>query len=196
MATPTSTPSTTTRTSTPGTGRPACISITRISRPTSCSGDSGATFERAQLRTAVNYTYGGVDAHVTPSGIWAYDLPAGLDLASLPYANLNNVVARAVSNATNVQAGSPAYTAAQAAQWGNNFTLTWRPVMSDDNEKQGKLDFTWDVAEKIPFLSHIQTGYQRRDHTGNGWAGGGYTVKPGTGNVGAAGYVAPVVVPT
>lgn len=159
-------------------------------------GDSGATFERAQLRTAVNYTYGGVDAHVTPSGIWAYDLPAGLDLASLPYANLNNVVARAVSNATNVQAGSPAYTAAQAAQWGNNFTLTWRPVMSDDNEKQGKLDFTWDVDEKIPFLSHIQTGYQRRDHTGNGWAGGGYTVKPGAGNVGAAGYVAPVVVPT
>jgi len=68
--------------------------------------------------------------------------------------------------------------------------------MSDDNEKQGKLDFTWDVDEKIPFLSHIQTGYQRRDHTGNGWAGGGYTVKPGTGNVGAAGYVAPVVVPT
>ena len=159
-------------------------------------GNSGATFERAQLRTAVNYTYGGVDAHITPSGIWSYDLPAGLDLATLPYANLNPVIARSASNATTVQASSPAYTAAQAAQWGTNFTLTWRPVMSDDAEKQGKMDFTWDVAEKLPFLSHIQTGYQRRDHTGNGWAGGGYTVRPGTGNVGAAGYVAPVVVPT
>jgi TonB-dependent receptor len=159
-------------------------------------GDSGSTFERAQLRTAVNFTYGGVDAHITPSGIWSYDLPAGLDLANLPFANLNSVTARAVSNATTVQAGSPAYTAAQAAQWGNNFTLTWRPVMSDDAEKQGKMDFTWDTTEKLPFLSAIQTGFQRRDHTGNGWAGGGYTVRPGTGNVGAAGYVAPVVVPT
>ncbi len=159
-------------------------------------GDSGSTWERAQLRTAVNFTYGGVDAHITPSGIWAYDLPDGLDLASLPYANLNPVIARGASNASNVQAPSPAYTAAQAAQWGNNFTLTWRPQMSDDAEKQGKMDFTWDVAEKLPFLSHIQTGFQRRDHTGNGWAGGGYTVRPGTGNVGAANYVAPIVVPT
>jgi TonB-dependent receptor len=159
-------------------------------------GDSGATWQRTQLRTAVNYTYGAVDAHITPSGLWTYDLPAGLDLANLPYANLNPVVARAVSNATTVQAGSPAYTAAQAAQWGNNFTLTWRPAMTDDAERQGKMDFTIHVAEKLPFLNNIQTGFQRRDRTGNGWAGGGYTVRPGTGNVGAAGYVAPVVVPT
>ena len=159
-------------------------------------GDSGSTWERAQLRTAVNFTYGGVDAHITPSGLWSYDLPDGLDLAGLPYASLTPVVLRAVSNATAVQAGSPAYSAAQAAQWGNNFTLTWRPQMSDDSEKQGKVDFTFDVEERLPFLSNIKTGFQRRDHTGNGWAGGGYTVRPGTGNVGAAGYVAPVVVPT
>jgi TonB-dependent receptor len=159
-------------------------------------GDSRATWERAQLRTAVNFTYGGVDAHITPSGLWSYDLPAGLDLATLPFANLNPVIARNASAASTVQSPSPAYTAAQAAQWGNNFTLTWRPQMTDDAERQGKLDFTWDVAERLPFLSSIQTGFQRRDHTGNGWGGGGYTVRPGTGNVGAPGYVAPVVVPT
>jgi TonB-dependent receptor len=159
-------------------------------------GDSGSTFERAQLRTAVNFTYGGVDAHITPSGLWSYDLPQGLDLSALPFANLNPVIARAVSNATAVQEGSPAYTAAQAAQWGNNFTATWRPVMSDDSEKQGKLDFNFDVSETLPFLSNIEAGFQRRDHTGNGWAGGGYTVRPGSGNIGAAGYIAPVVVPT
>jgi TonB-dependent receptor len=159
-------------------------------------GDSGSSFERAQLRTAVNFTYGAVDANITPSGIWNYTLPAGLDLASLPYSSLNPVIARAVSNPTTVQAGSPAYTAAQAAQWGNNFTLTWRPQMSDDAERQAKLDFNFDVEERLPFLSNIQVGLQRRDRTGNAWAGGGYTVRPGTGNVGAAGYVAPVVVPT
>ncbi|HEX6396187.1 MAG TPA: TonB-dependent receptor plug domain-containing protein, partial [Steroidobacteraceae bacterium] len=159
-------------------------------------GDSGATYQRAQLRTAVNYTYGAVDAHITPSGLWSYTLPDGLDLAALPYASLGPVVNRAVSNATNVQAGSPAYAPAQAAQWGNNFTLTWRPAMTDDAEKQYKADFTVDVKEKLPFLASFQTGFQRRDREGNGWGGGGYTVRPGTGNVGAAGYVAPIVVPT
>ncbi len=159
-------------------------------------GDSGATYQRAQLRTAVNYTYGGVDAHITPSGLWSYTLPEGLDLAALPYASLGPVVNRAVSNATNVQAGSPAYAPAAAAQWGSNFTLTWRPAMTDDAEKQYKADFTVDMQEKLPFVSSFQTGFQRRDREGNGWGGGGYTVRPGTGNVGAAGYVAPVVVPT
>jgi hypothetical protein len=78
-----------------------------------------------------------------------------------------------VSNATNVQAGSPAYTAAQAAQWGSNFTVTWRPQMSDDAEQQAKMDFTVDVQEKLPFLTSFKTGFQRRDRSGNGWGGGG-----------------------
>ena len=159
-------------------------------------GDSGATFQRGQLRTAVNYTYGGVDAHITPSGLWSYALPDGLDLAALPYASLGPVIQRNASPASNVQAPSPLYTPAQAAQWGSNFTLTWRPQMTDDAEKQAKADFTVDVQEKLPFVSSFQMGFQRRDRNGNGWGGGGYTVKPGTGNVGAAGYVAPVVVPT
>jgi TonB-dependent receptor len=159
-------------------------------------GDSGSTWQRTQLRTAVNYTYGGVDARITPSGLWTYDLPAGLDLATLPYSALNPVIARAVSNATAVQAGSPAYTAAQAAQWGSNFTLTWRPAMTDDAEKQTKLDFDYDVSESLPFVTNLLAGWQHRNHTGNGWAGGGYTVRPGTGVVGAANYVAPTVVPT
>jgi TonB-dependent receptor len=137
-----------------------------------------------------------VDAHITPSGLWAYDLPSGLDLAALPYANLNPVIARNASAASAVQDPSPAYTAAQAAQWGNNFTVTWRPQMTDDSEKQAKLDFEVDVQEEAPFISSFQMGFQRRDRKGNGWGGGGYTVRPGTGVVGAAGYVAPVVVPT
>ena len=160
-------------------------------------GDSGSSWQRTQLRTAVNYTYGGVDAHITPSGLWAYDLPGGLDLANLPYAALTPVIARAVSNGTTVQAPSPAYTAAQAAQWGTNFNITWRPAMTDDAENQAKLDLVYNVSESLPFLTNLSAGYQRRDHEGNGWGGGGYTVRPGNGqNWGTAGYVAPVVVPT
>ncbi len=159
-------------------------------------GDSGSKWTRTQLRAAVNYTYGAVDVNITPSGLWSYDLPEGLDLANLPYANLTPVIARGVSNATVVQAGSPAYTVAQAAQWGNNFQLTWRPAMTEDSENQAKLDLTYSVKDRLPFFSNFKAGYQRRDRTGDGWSGGGYTVRPGTGTVGAANYVAPVVVPT
>ena len=129
-------------------------------------------------------------------GLWSYNLPSGLDLATLNYAALNPVIARGVSNANTVQAGSPAYTVAQAAQWGNNFTLTWRPAMSDNREKTAKFDVTYKLPQGINFFREIQTGFQLRDTTGNGYAGGGYQVKPGTGNVGAVGYVAPIIVPT
>ena len=159
-------------------------------------GDSGSTYQAAQQRTAVNYTYGSVDAHVTPSGLWTYDLPAGLDLGSLPYAALNSVVSRGSAVANASQAASPALTALQAAQWGTNFSVTWRPSMSTDGEKQLKYDLTYDFEGKIPFLQDLQFGMQARNHRGNAWSGGGYTVANGVGVVGDANYVAPIVVPT
>lgn len=165
--------------------------------------DSGSTFQRAQLRTAVNYTYGKVDMHLTDAGLWAYTLPSGFDISSFPYAALTSQVKRDANNngscagATTIQACNPAYTVAQAAQWGTNFNITWRPVMSDDHEKQIKWDLTYNVEDKVPFFTDVQWGVQSRNHIGNGWSGGGYQVKPGNGsNVGAAGYVAPVYVPT
>ncbi len=159
-------------------------------------GDSGATFQRAQQRTAVNYTYGKVNMAITPSGLWTYELPAGLDLATLPYSALTSVTSRGASSASALQASAPAYTSTTAAQWGSNFTVTWRPIMTEDHEKQLKYDLTYDFEDKIPFLKDMQFGMQARNHRGDAWAGGGYTVKNGTGVVGDANYVAPVVVPT
>lgn len=159
-------------------------------------GDSGSTFQQAQLRTAVNYTYGKVNMHITPSGLWVYDLPSGFDLGSLPYSALTSVIARNAQAATANQGATPAYTVAQAAQWGTNFTVTWRPKMSDDHEKQLKWDLTYDFDGKLPFLQDVQWGVQSRNHRGNAWSGGGYTVANGTGTVGSAGYVAPILVPT
>ncbi|WP_443751049.1 TonB-dependent receptor [Asticcacaulis solisilvae] len=159
-------------------------------------GDSGSTWSRAQLRTAVNYTYGPVNMSITPSGLWAYEFPSGFDLNTLPYAGLNSVVSRASTSASSVQAAVPAYTVAQAAQYGTNFNVTWRAGISDDNEKQLKWDLTYDFDNKLPFLQDVQWGVQSRNHRGDGWGGGGYTVTPAVGTVGAAGYVAPVIVPT
>jgi len=159
-------------------------------------GDSGSTFSQGQLRTAVNYTYGAVNTHINSAGLWVYDLPSGFDLGSLPYSALTSVIARGSQSATANQAATPAYTAAQAAQWGTNFTITWRPKMSDDHEKQLKWDLTYDFDNKLPFLQDVQWGVQSRNHRGNAWSGGGYTVANATGTVGATGYVAPIIVPT
>ncbi len=160
-------------------------------------GDSGSNWTDTQLRTAVTATYGSVNASITPSGLWTYALPSNLDIANLPFAAVvTPTTAKTAGGATNVQAAVPAYTAAQAASFGTNFTITWRPHIQDDHEKQLKWDLTYDFQNRIPFLQDVQFGMQDRDHRTNGYQGGGYTEQLGSGNVGDAGYVAPVVVPT
>lgn len=178
-------------------------------------GDSGSTFQRGQLRTAVNANYGAVNVHITPSGLWSYDLPSGLDLANLPYAALNPAVDRKPGGSSTTQSATSTtlapsssaiqYPAAQSALWGTNFTITWRPIMQDDHQKQLKWDLTYDFQDKIPFLTDMQFGMQAREHIGNAYSGGGYTVQAGSGNATSTGtaqptsggtYTAPIVVPT
>lgn len=160
---------------------------------------SGSTFQRGQIRTAVNYTYGAVNMHVTPSGLWTYDLPTNINFAdgSLYSAVKPGAAQAAVSaNSAGTAPAVAAIAAANAAQFGNNYSLTYRPALSNDRENAGKLDFTYNFRHSIPFVSDVQFGWRGVTHIGNGYAGGGYTVKPGVGTIGAAGYVAPIVVPT
>ncbi len=159
---------------------------------------SNSTFQRAQLRSAVNFTYGDVTMNVTPSGLWTYDMPSGVDFYNADnYSQVFTQVANLKAvNPSATQPGGPAYTAAQQAQWSPNFTMTWRPIMQADRESMIKLDSTYDFEGKIPFFKDVQGGLQFRTHVGSGYAGGGYVAKTGTGVVGDANYVAPVVVPT
>ncbi len=180
-------------------------------------GDSGSTWQQAQLRTAVSAVYGSVNVAITPSGLWSYSLPSNLDIANLPFAKVGTAVAEKPGASTAVQSATSTtlapsssavqYDAAHAAQWGTNFTITWRPKMSDDHEKQLKWDLTYDFQDKIPFFQDVQFGMQARDHVGNAWSGGGYTVQSpnptsasttvGTGQPSTGGsYTAPIVVPT
>ncbi|MDL2355754.1 MAG: TonB-dependent receptor, partial [Pseudomonadota bacterium] len=48
----------------------------------------------------------------------------------------------------------------------------------------------------MPYFKRIKSGFNLRDTSGNSWGGGGYTQTAAVGTYGAAGYVAPVVVPT
>ncbi|MDI7776412.1 TonB-dependent receptor [Asticcacaulis sp. EMRT-3] len=159
---------------------------------------TSSDFRRAQLRSAVNFTYGDVTASVTPSGLWTYATPAGVDF----YDPANYAQALTQKNALKAAKGTAttapvqAYTAAQQAQWGTNMSLTWRPIMQHDDETMVKSDITYNFEGRVPFFQDIMGGLQFRTHTGSGYAGGGYTAQSGTGVVGDANYVAPVVVPT
>ncbi len=159
---------------------------------------SGSTFVRTQLRSAVNFTYGTVTMTEGNNGLWSYNIPAGVnfyDPAQYATAKAQTSALKAVA-ATNTAPAVPAYTVAQQALWSPNFTLTWRPVEQSDRENMIKADLTYDFEGKVPFFTDIQGGIQARNHVGSGYAGGGYTVQPGSGNIGDAAYVAPIVVPT
>ena len=178
-------------------------------------GDSGSNYTDTALRTAVTQTYGSVNVSLTPAGLWTYNLPSNFNIANLPFAVVNPAVAEKPGGSSAFQSATSTtlapsssaiqYDAAHAAQWGTNFTITWRPHISDDHEKQLKWDLTYDFQNRIPFFQDIQFGMQARDHRGDGWAGGGYTVQAGNGNSDTVGtaqptsdgtYTAPIIVPT
>ena len=116
---------------------------------------SGSDSRRGQVRTAINYTYGSVNLHVTPAGLWTYDMPSGLNFYN-------------PANYTSVTNGV-----------GTTYSVTYRPYIADDQERQIKTDLTYDFEGKIPFLTDIQGGLQSRMHNGVGWGYGGYTPSSG-----------------
>jgi TonB-dependent receptor len=163
-------------------------------------GDSKSEFKRGDARTSFDYNYGSATLAVAPNGLWTYSFPQGSTFdqsnpanyaglkpaaAAIPAVTATNYVAASPSYATNLQ---PLTT--QAAQ------ATWTPRMADTEERTAKLDLTYATPESIPFFKRFKAGFNLRDTRNNQWnPNGGYTVQTGTGNVGAANYVAPIVVP-
>ncbi len=160
--------------------------------------DSKNTYTKNPFRASVSYVIGKAQVNYLQNGLWTYTLPANIDAYNAAnYAQVYNpTAALAAVAATTVQPAVAAYAIADQAKFSTPISLTFRPQMSDGHERGVKVDVTYNFDDKVPFIRNIQGGLQTRNSTGNGWAGGGYTVKPGTGNVGAAGYVAPIVVPT
>ena len=159
---------------------------------------SGSTFLSESLRGSVNFTYGTVTMTEGANGLWNYSLPSNInfmDASQYAVAKTQTAALKAVA-ATNTAPAAPAYTVAQEAQLGNAYSLTWRPLEQADRENMIKADLTYDLEGKVPFFTDIIGGIQARNHVGDGYSGGGETIQTGTGTIGTAGYVAPIVVPT
>jgi len=163
-------------------------------------GDSKSDFQRGDARTAFNYSYGAATLAVAPNGLWTYTFPPGSSFDQSNPANYAVLKPAATATsavaATNYVPAVPAYTIAQQPLTSQAAQVTWTPRIAATEERTAKLDLTWATPDAIPFITRLKGGFNLRDTVANQWgSNGGVVVKTGTGNVGAANYVAPVVVP-
>jgi TonB-dependent receptor len=159
-----------------------------------------STAMRYDRRAAFGYNYGIGNFAVQPNGIWAFTLPDGSqnDQLNFPrYATLNPAVAAAAvpASATNPVA-TPRYEANQTAQYTNSTTLfVIRSFDSENTEKTAKLDLSYNLVDKVPFLTALKGGVNFRKNGSDFWTGAGSTIKDAVGTFGQAGYVPAVIMP-
>jgi TonB-dependent receptor len=163
-------------------------------------GDAKSEFQRGDARTSFNYNYGPATLTAQPNGLWTYTMPAGSNFDQSNAANYAGLKPATGSTsavaATNFVPAAPAYTVAQQPLTTQAAQVTWTPRIAETEERTAKLDLTYATPDSIPFFKRFKGGFNLRDNIANQWGtNGGYVVQTGTGNVGAAGYVAPVVVP-
>lgn len=164
-------------------------------------GDAQSEFSRKDIRTAWNTNYGTGTLSVMPNGLWTYSLPASstfdqTNAAVYAQINPNLQAAKAAVAATAFRPATPAYTAAQQPLISNIITLNaTQNRLNETEEKTGKLDVTYEFEDQIPFLSSVKGGLNWRENSIEGWTGPGATIEQGVGVMGAANYVAPVVIP-
>ncbi|PWF47815.1 TonB-dependent receptor [Massilia glaciei] len=164
-------------------------------------GDAKSDFKRGDKRTAWSYNYGEATLAVLPNGLWGYSFPAGSSFdqtnAAL-YADTRpaTVNTAAVALGPNNTVAVPAYTIAQQARLTQAPQISFSPQIKDTRESTAKLDLTYKLSEKVPFLTRVKGGINLRDSSGNSWGGGGYTYQSQSGTFGQANYVAPIIVPT
>ena len=164
-------------------------------------GDAKSDFKRGDKRTSWTYNYGPATLAVLPNGLWGYTLPANsnFDQANAAlYSGLRpaTVATVAVPLTANNTRFVPAYTIAQQALLTQAPQISFSPQIKDTHESTAKLDLTYGLSEKVPFLSRIKGGFNLRDSSGNSWGGGGYTFQAPVGTYGQANYRAPIIVPT
>ncbi|KQW50813.1 MULTISPECIES: TonB-dependent receptor [unclassified Roseateles] len=159
-----------------------------------------STATRHDRRASFGYNYGIGNFALQPNGIWAFTLPEGSQNDQLNfarYATLNPAIAGAAFNASATNPVSvPAYTAAQMPRYTNSALLNViRSFDSENSEKQGKLDLSYNLLDKVPFLTALKGGVQMRQNASNFWNGGGGTIKEPVGTYGTAGFVPGVYMP-
>jgi TonB-dependent receptor len=165
------------------------------------AGSTKSTAMRYDRRAAYSYTYGRANYSLQDNGLWAFTLPDGTNNINqfnyAAYSALNPAVLQAATAASATQLlATPAYTAAQRAQYTNNLSLqVIRSFDTESSERTAKVDLAYNMVDKVPFLTSLKGGFNLRDTGGKTWNGAGGTIQDPVGTFGTAGYKYGVYMP-
>ncbi|PTT85275.1 TonB-dependent receptor, partial [Pelomonas sp. HMWF004] len=157
---------------------------------------------RYDRRASFSSAYGVGNFDLQPNGLWDFTRPGGAAIDQLGnlagYATLNPAVASTAINIDNFNpVFTPAYTAAQRARYTSNTQLNViRAFDNENSEKQAKLDLTYNVVDKLPFLTALKTGFQLINYGSTSWSGGGGEVRSPVGTAGQPGFKPGVYLPS
>ena len=162
--------------------------------------DGRSDFSRADKRTSWSTPYGEATLSVLPNGLWTYAFPANstFDQANpAQYSTVNAATSARAAVAAGVNnPASPAYTIAQQPLLTQAPQISYSPKLIETGEKTAKLDLSYNLTDKLPWLTLFKTGFNLRDANAAQWGAGGATIKSASGTFGTAGYIPPVVLPT
>jgi TonB-dependent receptor len=157
---------------------------------------------RYDRRASFSSLYGVGNFALQPNGLWDFTRPGGAAIDQLGnlagYATLNPAVLSAAIPIDNFNpVFTPAYTAAQRARYTGNTQLNViRSFDNENSEKQAKLDVTYNVFDKVPFLTALKSGLQLINYGSASWSGGGGEVKSPVGTAGQPGFQPGVYLPS
>ncbi|WP_322965405.1 TonB-dependent receptor [Sphingomonas fuzhouensis] len=163
---------------------------------------------RTNLRTSRAYTYGDATIALQPNGLWDIQLPADYDDSDpnnfvqlsaprcigsgrAPSCIGQNAVAASINGPA-----TPAYTVGQMPLTTPSFGMTFRPSLSEAEERIGKIDITYRIDSFMSFITRVKYGAMYRNNRIDFWGGGGYSPVGAKGTFGQPDYDPGVVVPT
>lgn len=172
------------------------------------AGFTKTSSSRTNLRTSRSYTYGDATIALQPNGLWDIQLPADyndsdpnnfvqltaprcIGSGRAPSCIGQNAVAASINGPA-----SPAYTVGQMPLTTPTFSLVFRPMLSEAEERIAKIDVTYRTDSIMSFITRVKYGAMYRNNRIDFWGGGGYTPVSAVGTFGRSDYVPPVVVPT
>lgn len=173
------------------------------------AGITNTNSSRNDLRTSRSYVYGDATIELQKNGLWDIQLPTNYDDSNpnnfvqltaprciVANATPPNCIGQAAVVASASGPATPAYTVGQLPLTTPSFQVTFRPRISEQSERIGKLDVTYRTDEILPFITRVKYGAMYRNNRIDYWGAGGFEAASAIGTFGQPGYIPAVVVPT
>jgi TonB-dependent receptor len=145
-------------------------------------GASASDFRRANARWSVSFNNAGpATAALGENGTWGYQFANGIPNNGDP-ANYNQTL-------VSTNPAMPLVT--------GDRTVIWQaPLIRETEEQTAKLDLSYALSDKVPFLKYLKSGFNLRRSGVDGWGGGGSTIQAAVGTAGQPNYSPAITLPS